>query len=101
MKFLSIDHLTSIRFYIRHLNSVPDLILVCAEYEYQYILHHFKDWPCPTIRINMFEPGAEVTLKAQIHKLTDNSLVISTDETYTLIVNEREAEMSPTNVSKA
>lgn len=100
MKFLEINSLTSIRWHLKHMN-MPDLILVCAEYEYQYILHHFKGWPCPTIRIDMFEPGAKDILSSEIPKLTDNSLVISTEETYNLIVNEREVMMLPKPVSTA
>jgi hypothetical protein len=97
MKFLSIDHLTAIRFHLKHLDTKPDLVLVCAEYEYQYILHHFKEWPCPMIRVNMFEPDAETTLKEEITKLTGNSLVISTEETYNLIVNALKGRRSPSS----
>lgn len=86
MKFLEIDALTSIRWHLRHL-PIPDLILICAEYEYSYILHHFDKWPAPTIRINMYEIGAHETLKAEIPKLTSNSLVIATKEVYSLIVD--------------
>jgi hypothetical protein len=77
MRFLEIDNLTCIRWHLKRL-PVPDLILICAEYEYQYILHHFKGWPAPVIRINMYEPDAKSALMAEIPKLTDNSLVIST-----------------------
>lgn len=85
MRFLEIDGLTCIRWHLKRL-PVPDKILICAEYEYSCILHHFDSWPAPIIRINMYEPGAQEALKAAITELTDNSLVIATEEVYHLIV---------------
>ena len=84
MKFLEINNLTCIRWHLKRLRQ-PDLILICAEYEYQYILNHIS-WPAPVIRVNMYEPGANDALNTAKTKLTSSSLVIATDEVYNLIV---------------
>ena len=59
---------------------MPDHILVCADYKYQYILYHFEDWPAPMHRINTYEEGWEAALADARKSLTPNSMVIAREE---------------------
>lgn len=79
MQLVSIEFLKCIRWYLAH-HPTPDKILVCADYEYQYILHHFKGWPVQIYRINTYEEGWEVALAEAKKSLTPNSMLIARPE---------------------
>lgn len=79
MQLVNIEILKCIRWYLKK-QAKPERILVCADYEYQYILHHFKDWPSPMTRINTYEAGWEEALKDEKRQLTPNSIVIANEE---------------------